>query len=258
MERWILARLRNQTFFSLGELNEAIRELLEALNARPLKVLKVSRRELFEQVEKEALRPLPARPYELGEWKKVRVSIDYHVEFEGHYYSVPYQLIREELDLRWTPKTVEIFRKSRRVAAHRHASRLGGHTTLREHMPRSHQAYLEWTPVRLVKWARKSGESTCELVETILRTRTHPQQGFRSCLGLMRLGKRYGGERLEAASKRALGIGSTSYQSVKSILRAGLDQQPLAPEPLRQSLGDHDNVRGAEYYASSQKEAPRC
>ena len=258
VERWILARLRKQTFFSLGELNAAIRERLEDLNNRPLKILKVSRRDLFEQVEKEALRPLPAQPYEFADWKKVRVGIDYHVEFESHYYSVPYQLIREELDLRSTAKTVEIFRKTRRVAAHCRDSRLGHHTTLKEHMPRSHQAYLEWTPVRLVKWAQESGESTAELVEAILRTRTHPQQGFRSCLGLMRLGERYGQERLEAASKRALRIGSMSYQSVKSILRTGLDQQPLPPEPEPERVVDHDNVRGAGYYAPRSEEAPRC
>ena len=254
VERWILARLRKQTFFGLRELNHAIGELLEELNDRPLKILGLSRRELFEQVEREALRPLPERPHELSEWKKVRVGIDYHVEFEGHYYSVPYQLIREELDLRFTAKTVEIFRRSRRVAAHRRQFRRGRHTTLREHMPRSHQAYLEWTPVRLVKWARKSGESTAELVETILRTRTHPQQGFRSCLGLMRLGERYGQERLEAASKRALRIGSTSYQSVRSILRTGLDQQPLRDEGKSQQVPKHGNVRGADYYASSPEE----
>lgn len=254
VERWILAPLRKQTFFSLRELNGAIAELLEALNDRPLKILRVSRRELFEDVEREALGPLPARPYELSEWKKVRVGIDYHVEFEGHYYSVPYQLIREQLDLRFTAKTVEIFRRSKRVAAHRRRFRRGRHTTLQEHMPRSHQAYLEWTPVRLVKWARKSGESTAELVETILRARPHPQQGFRSCLGLMRLGERYGSERLEAAAKRALRIGSTSYQSVKSILRTGLDQQPLRREPQQRPLPEHGNVRGPGYYGVGSEE----
>jgi len=255
VERWILARLRKQTFFSLRELNRAIAELLEELNDRPLKILGLSRRELFEQVEREALGPLPESSYELSRWKKVRVGIDYHVEFEGHYYSVPYQLIREQLDLRFTDKTVEVFRKSRRVAAHRRQHQRGRHTPLQEHMPRSHQAYLEWTPVRLVKWAQGSGQSTTELVETILRTRTHPQQGFRSCLGLMRLSERYGQERLEAACQRSLRIGSTSYQSVKSILRTGLDQQPLRSEPAPQPRLDHGNVRGPGYYAASPEEA---
>jgi transposase len=256
VERWILARLRDRTFFSLGELNEAIRTLVEELNARPLKVLRVSRRELFETIEREALRPLPTTPYELGRWKLVRVGVDYHVEFDGHYYSVPYQLIREQLDLRATETTVEVFHRARRVAFHRRSAERGRHTTLREHMPRAHQAYLEWTPVRLVAWAQKTGPATAELVEAILRSRPHPQQGFRSCLGLLRLGDRYSPVRLETACQRALAIGAHSYQSVKSILGSGLDQQPLHREP-ESPVVEHENVRGARYYAGATGEEGR-
>ena len=247
VERWILARLRHQTFFSLRELNEAIAALLVELNARPLKILGVSRRELFERVDRPALRPLPASRYAIGHWKKVRVAPDYHVELEGHYYSVPYQLVKEQLDLRYTAKTVEVFRKARRVAAHCRGHRRGKHTTLREHMPKAHQKYLEWTPIRLVQWARKTGPSTAKLVEGILKGKPHPQQGFRACLGVMRLGKSYGADRLEAACLRSLALESYSYRSVKSILKQGLDRQPLE-RGESEPIPEHTNVRGAKYY----------
>ncbi len=257
-ERWILARLRNQRFFSLRELNASIAKLLVELNERPLKVLGVSRRELFEQVDRPALRALPEHPYELSEWKKVRVAPDYHVEFEGHYYSVPYQLIKKQLDLRATARTVEVLERGKRVAAHRRNPSRGRHTTITEHMPKAHQAYLEWTPPRLIRWAGKTGPSTAELVETIMLSRSHPQQGFRACLGLMRLGETYGAERLEAACRRALAIGGLSYKSVKSILKSGLDSEPLL-EPAETAPIEHDNVRGAGYYrAESSEEMPPC
>ena len=254
VERWILARLRHQKFFSLLELNESIRALLVELNDRPLKVLGISRRELYERVDRPALRPLPKSRYELGEWKKVRVAPDYHVELLGHYYSVPYQLVREQLDLRFTDHTVEVFRRGKRVAGHRRSRRRGQHTTLREHMPKAHQAYLEWTPTRLVRWAQKTGPSTAQLVERILQTRPHPQQGFRPCLGLMRLGKSYGDERLEAACLRSLELKSYSYKSVQSILKTGLDQQPLADSDTEDRVIEHANVRGAEYYRGADPE----
>jgi len=248
VERWILARLRNEKFFSLRELNERIAELLDELNDKPLKVLCISRRELFAQVDQPALNPLPQTPYEFAEWKKVRVGPDYHVELEGHYYSVPYQLLKKQLDLRATAQTVEVLHGSRRVAAHRRDRRRGHHTTLNEHMPKSHQAYLEWTPRRLVQWAAKTGGSTAKLVDTILLSRAHPQQGFRSCLGVMRLGKKYGSDRLEAACHRALSIGGPSYKSVVSILKTGLDQEPLSEPAETTSPIEHSNVRGASYY----------
>ena len=254
VERWILARLRHQKFFSLRELNESIQTLLVELNDRPLKVLRISRRELFERVDRPALRPLPENRYEFGEWKKVRVAPDYHVELEGHYYSVPYQLVREQLDLRFTDNTVEIFRRGQRVAGHKRSRQRGQHTTLREHMPKAHQAYLDWTPTQLVEWAHKNGPSTAKLVEQILKTRPHPQQGFRSCLGLMRLGKSYGSERLEAACQRSLRLQSYSYQSVKSILENGLDRQPLVESNTQDAVIEHANVRGAEYYTATDPE----
>ncbi len=254
VERWILARLRHQKFFSLLELNESIRALLVELNDRPLKVLGISRRELYERVDRPALRPLPKSRYELGEWKKVRVAPDYHVELLGHYYSVPYQLVREQLDLRFTDHTVEVLRRGKRVAGHRRSRRRGQHTTLREHMPKAHQAYLEWTPTRLVQWAKKTGPSTAQLVERIMQTRPHPQQGFRPCLGLMRLGKSYGDERLEAACLRSLELKSYSYKSVQSILKTGLDQQPLADSDTQDRVIEHANVRGAEYYRGADPE----
>lgn len=248
VSRWILARLRNEKFFSLRELNDRIGEHLIELNGRPLKVLGISRRELFERVDQPVLRALPPTPYEPAEWKNVRVAPDYHVEFELHYYSVPYQLLRQQLELRATAQTVEVFHRGKRVAAHRRDHRKGKHTTITEHMPKAHQAYLEWTPTRLIEWAKRTGSATAELVAAILASRLHPQQGFRSCLGLMRLGERYGVERLEAASRRALAIQGLSYKSVKSILDHGLDRQPLAEPGEGRAPVAHGNVRGAGYY----------
>jgi transposase len=247
VERWILARLRHRSFFSLAELNEAIGELLARLNERPFHKLPGSRRSLFESLEHPALRALPAQRFTYAEWKKARVHVDYHVEVEGHYYSVPYQLVSQELDVRVTGRTVECFTKSKRVASHLRSFRRGAHTTQSEHMPRPHREYAQWTPERLVRWAQKAGPSVAGLVEAVMATRVHPQHGFRSCLGILRLGERYGGERLEAACQRALEIGAASYRSVSSILKAGLDQQPPAEPPPARPLA-HENLRGASYY----------
>jgi transposase len=247
VERWILARLRNRTFFSVAELNQAIRGLLEDLNARPMRVIKVSRRELFESLDKPALKALPPERFEFATWGKARVNIDYHVEIEGHYYSVPYQLVRKEVDIRVSAATVECFFKGQRVAAHGRSFVKGRHTTLAEHMPKAHRAQAEWTPERLVRWASQTGESTAALVAAIMGSRAHPQQGFRPCLGLLRLGKRYGNDRLEAACARALVVQAISYRSVKSILEHGLDARPLAA-PVTAEVIDHCNIRGAEYY----------
>jgi transposase len=249
VERWVLARLRNLTFFSLDELNRAIAELLIELNERPFKKLPGCRRELFEQIDRPALRPLPTQPYEFASWKKARVNIDYHIEIERHYYSVPYQLVRAEVEARLTAHTVEILNGGRRVASHRRSYKAGGYTTTPEHMPRPHREYAEWTPRRLVEWAMKTGPATAELVGDILARRRHPQQGFRSCLGILRLGKTYGEGRLEAACTRALKIGAASYKSIESILKHGLDREPLPePAPASQLPLDHDNVRGPKYY----------
>ncbi|NND01451.1 MAG: IS21 family transposase [Acidimicrobiia bacterium] len=248
VERWILARLRNETFFSLAEVNRAIAELLPMLNDRPFKKLPGSRRELFETLDHPALGPLPAKPYPFATWKKVRVNIDYHVEIERHYYSVPYQLVKMQLDARVTAHTVELLHRGKRVASHPRSRQKAAHTTIPEHMPRPHREYAEWTPRRLVEWANKAGPATAQLVSTILASRRHPQQGFRSCLGILRLGKTYTETRLEAACHRALRLGAHSYKSIESILKHKLDQQPL-PEPAQKTLSiDHDNLRDPDYF----------
>lgn len=248
VERWILARLRNQVFFSLEALNRAITALLPMLNERLFKKLPGSRRELYEQLDQPALQPLPAEPYVYAVWKKARVNIDYHIELERHYYSVPYQLVRTEVEARLSAQTVEIFHRGQRVASHRRSYQVGRHTTIAAHMPRPHREYAEWTPRRLVAWAQKTGPATAELIESILTRRRHPQQGFRSCLGILRLGKSVGDHRLEGACRRALHIGAASYKSIESILKHKLDQEPL-PAPAEPALAlDHDNVRGPKYY----------
>jgi transposase len=247
VERWILARLRNRTFFNLTDLNEAIGELLDELNARSMEHLERSRRELFEELDRPALKPLPEQPYEFAIWKKARVNIDYHVEFEKHYYSVPYTLIHKEVYVRATQLAIEIYHNNKRVASHRRIKAPGRHTTVAEHMPPAHQKYLEWSPERLVNWAKKTGPHTAQLVHVLLQSRQHPQQAYRSCLGLLRLGDRYGQERLEAACRRALPAGIHSYKGVKNILDAKLDQVEIE-EPSAVIPASHENVRGQEYY----------
>jgi len=251
-QRWILARLRNRTFFSLSELNAAIRTLLEDLNTRRFRKLPGSRRSQYEALDRPALLPLPAERYELAEWRKVRPNLDYHVEVAGHYYSVPYQLCGVELEARLTARVVECFHKGRRVASHVRSSERGRHTTAREHMPKAHQAYLEWTPERIAQWTGAAGPATRQLVEKIIASKPHPQQGFRSALGIMRLGKIYGPERLEAAAERALRLGALSYRSLASILKCGLDRAAdIAAEPRTIA---HPNIRGAAYF----EEKPSC
>ncbi len=249
-ERWILARLRHETFFSLPALNQRIGELREDLNARTMRRYRASRRALFEQLDRPALKPLPEQRYEHALWKLVRPSLDYHVELDGHYYSVPFTLRHERLDLRHTATTVEIFHRGARVASHLKSHLRGRHTTVPEHMPKAHQAHLEWSPARLVRWAQSIGPNTGALVEAILAARPHPEQGYRSCLGLLRLGKRYGDERLEVATARASAAGAKSYRHVDSILKHGLDRLPAPDERPHDDAGVivHDNVRGPEYY----------
>ena len=247
VERWILAALRHRTFFTLKELNAAIATLLERLNNRPFKKLPGTRRIAFEQIDQPALQPLPATPYVFATWKKVRVHIDYHVEVDGHYYSVPYALVKQPLDARLTDNTLECFHKGQRVASHVRSHRKGRHTTVTEHMPKAHREYAEWTPQRLVRWAEKTGPATAGVITQVL-ARPHPQQGFRSCLGIMRLGERFGQDRLEAACRRALLLGACRYKSLESILKRGLDRQPL---PKQQELAlpeAHDHLRGPGYY----------
>lgn len=258
VERWILAALRNRIFFSLAELNAAIRELLDILNNKPFKKLEGTRKSCFEKIERKELLPLPASRYEYAEWKKAKANIDYHVDVEGHYYSVPYQLRHKQFYARYTDKIVEIFYNNKRIASHLRSYARGHHTTVKEHMPESHRAYMEWTPSRLIKWAKKTGKSTAELIETMINVREYPAQAYRSCLGILRLSKSYSPERMEAACKRALKIRGYSYTSVSSILKTGLDKRSL--EPVRKELViQHGNIRGGKYFLTvSNKEVPKC
>lgn len=255
-ERWILAVLRNRTFFCLAEMNAAIRQCREAINDRPMQKLGVSRRQLFEELDRPALKRLPATRYEIARWKSCRVSIDYHIELERNYYSVPYQLLHERIEARYTSSTVEIFYKSRRVASHVRLFGRGQASTRPEHMPASHRAHMEWSPSRIVAWAEKNGPATGRLVARILQSRPHPEQGFRSCLGILRLAKTYEPERVEAACRRADALGAASYRIVKNILSAGLDRLALEEEAVSLSLvPEHENIRGAQYYAEKEE---RC
>jgi len=247
VERWILAALRNRTFFSLDELNEAIRELLKELNDRPFQKLPGSRRQVFEEEEKAALRPLPKEPYVLGQWKKARVHIDYHIEVDGHYYSVPYTFAREQVEVRLTASMVEVFHAGRRVASHQRSYMSGKATTLNEHMPPRHRNMAEWTHERITSWASSIGPSVESLAEGIMQKRQHPEQGFRACLGVFRLVHQYGKERLESACRRAVSIGAYSYKSVQSILEKNLDRESLFASSMR-TAGYHENIRGADYY----------
>ena len=251
VERWILARLRKHTFFSLVDLNREIKRLLQHLNNRPLKKLPGSRQSRYLEIDKPALKPLPASPYELAYWKKATVHLDYHVEVEGHYYSVPYSLVKKQLDIRYTRNTVECFYRHQRIASHLRDDRRGRHTTVKEHMPVNHQRYLEWTPERFKRWAAKIGPNAFSVTAKLLETRPHPQQAYRSLLGILRLGKSYGDQRLEAACDRALHIGALSYRSIESILKNGLDKKPLPGPGSTNRPVDHNNIRGAEYYTAT-------
>jgi len=253
-QRWILARLRDQTFFSVAEFNQAIWRLLEELNDRPMQKLGVSRRQLYERLDRPALKPLPTQRYEVAEWKSCGVNIDYHVEVDHHYYSVQHQLQGEEVEARATHSIVEIYYKGKRITSHRRSYERGRHTTKTEHMPRAHRAHAEWSPSRLIGWATKSGPATGRLVAEILRSRPHPEQGYRACLGIMRLGRRYGAERLEAASRRAEQLRSYSYRTVKNILSSAQDRLPLDEARSTPPTPVHANIRGASYYAAAEEE----
>jgi transposase len=250
-QRWILARIRNQVFHSLEALNERLRELVADLNSRTMRRYKKSRRELFESIERPALAALPTTRFEYAEWKKARVNIDYHVLFDEHSYSVPYQLVHEETWVRATGTSIEVVLHGRRVASHARSHVRFGFTTLTEHMPSAHRAHAEWTPSRILRWAAETGPKTRELCDAILRERPHPEQGFKSCLGILRLGKQYGPERLESACARANSVNARSYRHVESILKKGLDRVPLkdATSPVRPPIA-HENVRGPDYYVN--------
>jgi hypothetical protein len=245
VERWILARLRNRTFFSLAELNQAIWALLDELNSRPMAHLEQSRRELFETVEKPTLQPLPDKPYEFVQHKVVRVSIDYHVDFDKHYYSVPHELIHEEVRIRASERLVEIFHKSQvdPVAIHPRSHAPGRYSTRKEHMPPKHQKHLEWSPERFVHWANSIGPQTTAYVQAVLVSRRHPEQAYRTCLGLLNLAKKHPVERFETACQQALEAQLFAYRELKDILvHLPARAAPLIPPP------NHPNLRGSEYY----------
>lgn len=245
VQRWILARLRNRRFFSLAELNQAIGELVAQLNDRPMRGWGTTRHALYEQVDRPALLALPPTAYEYAEWKRCRVNLDYHVEIDKHFYSVPFRLLRAEVEARITATTVELFHHGKLVATHLRSQRRYRPTTVPDHMPSSHRRYRDWTHERIEREATAIGPDTAALVEIILRSRPHPEQGFRSCIGILRLAKRYDAERLDAACARALALGTRSYSSVAAILKNAQERQTREPE-LPSLL--HENIRGPEYY----------
>jgi transposase len=248
VERFVLAKLRNRHFFSLDELNAEVRECVTTINAKVMKKLAKSRRELLETIDRPALKELPNEPYRYAEWKRCGVAPDYHVEIDDHYYSVPFRLLRETVEARLTDTTVEVFHNGARVATHARSSVPNRHTTIPEHMPSAHRRYAEWTPQRMMREAAKIGPATIALVEAIMKAKPHPEQGFRSCLGIISLARTYGSERVEAASRRGNDIGATTYGSIKSILHNGLDK---AYANLKASDGPpirHANIRGRGYY----------
>jgi transposase len=248
VERWILARLRNQRFFSLAELNTAIRGLINEFNARLMRKLGASRREFFESIDQPALMALPTEPYQYAEWRRARVAPDYHVEVQRHFYSVPSRLIRQVVEVRITQTTIEVFHRGVRVASHQRSAVARRHTTIPEHMPSAHRRYAFWTPARLLAAAEKIGPSTAALCRIIMQAKPHPEQGFRSCLGVLSLARGYGPVRLEAACRRGIAIGAMSYRSVASILKNGLDKAFLPEVAAEADPIQHDNIRGGTYF----------
>jgi transposase len=255
VERWIIAALRNHRFFAIEDLNQAIRELLVKLNQRPFRKRSGTRASLFESLDKPALSPLPAERFDLSEWSKAKVNIDYHVVFDSNYYSVPYNLVGELVEIRSMPTTVEIFHKGKRVASHLRSRGNGQTVTNGEHRPRSHQEHLAWPPSRLMSWARTIGPNTERAIELLLQEKPHPEMGYRGCLGIIRLAKKYSNERLEAATQRALLTGACRYKSIDSMLKNSLDRQPLEPSPDITPPATHDNIRGAAYFDEGE---PAC
>jgi transposase len=251
VERWVMMRLRKQTFFTLASLNQAIRFLLDDLNRRPFKKRPGNRLEQFKLLDQPALKPLPDTPYEYREIKKARVHLDYHIEYEGHYYSVPYQLVKQEVIIHASVNLLDVLYQGKRVAQHARSYTQGGHTTDPQHMAKAHRKHLEWSPQRFIAWAEKIGPSTCTVVRHQLESRRHPEHGYRACLGLLSLSKKYSAPRLEAACKRAHQIGAMNYKSIASILNKSLDKVPLEEADAEQQTSlplMHPNVRGAGYY----------
>lgn len=247
IERLVLAPLRHCTFTSIAEINIKIKEQLIILNNQLFQKMQTSRRKLFEAIDKPALKSLPIEKYQHSDaWEYAKVNIDYHFDYKGHYYSVPYNYIQQKVEIRATPTTVECFYQQKRIAAHARSYIRYGHTTLQEHMPPAHQAHAKWTPERLKRWAAKIGSHTADFIEHMISSRAFPQQAFRACLGLLRLGERYGEIRLEKACKKALAAGMSRYQQVESILKNKLEDVPLTH--ASNVLPLHENIRGSDYY----------
>lgn len=246
-ERWILAALRDRTFTSVCEINAAIAPLLDRINVKPMRQTLRSRNDLFVSLDRPFLKPLPEKRYEYAEWKVgVTVHMDYHIQFDKRFYSVPHTLVGEKMDVRATADTVEIFHKHRRVFAHARSYVPWTPSTEPSHMPKAHREYARWRPEDLTHWAGRIGPNTAKLAQTIMAERPHPEQGFRACLGILRLGKRFGDERLEKACARALAIKSHAYRTVDSILKNHLEETPIPAAP--KALPSHGNVRGSGYY----------
>jgi transposase len=252
VERWILAALRNRKFFSLSELNEAIRELLVKLNQKSFQKLEGSRESLFKKFELPALKPLPCVAYEFAQWKKARVNIDYHFEIDGAYYSAPYVLVHEELAVRYTSRIVEAFYKGKRVASHVRSHRCGHFETINEHRPKGHQEHLEWTPSKIIAYAKAIGPRTAQFVTQVLESRRFPEQGYRSCLGVIRLAKSYPKERIEAACERAMALGALAFKSVNTILKNKMDLKPHVAHGTTLNI-HHENIRGGDYFLNHQQ-----
>jgi hypothetical protein len=252
VERWLLARLRHHTCFSLQELHTAITDLLVALNRRPFQKLPGSRQRVCASLDRPALRPLPAQSYKYAEWKLVRVHIDEHVEVDGHDSAVPYAWVKPQLEARRSAQVVELFHKGKRLASHQRSPLRGRHSTVAAHMPKAHQHYAAWTPQRLMLWAAKTGEATAQVSAALLPARPPPQPGFRAGLGLRRLGTRSGDERLEAACHRAIRIGACASKRSASLLKHDRDQQPLPGPPAAAPVMTHGNIRGAQSYHTNQ------
>lgn len=249
VERRILAPLRKRTFFSLSEINAAMKPLLEKLNDRIMKHIGKSRRELFITIDKPALGPLPKYPFEECERVSATVGINYHVHYQQYYYSVPYTLIKEEVEIRATTRTIEIFSKGRRVASHLRVCSSSRYRTSDEHMPSNHRRRNEkWSPGRFIRWAAKFGNNAQELIQAVLDSKKHPEQTYKSCLGILKLSDKYGSEKLEAACKRALLTGFWNYRTVKNILKNKLEEEPLIETAEKMSTNDHENLRGSSYY----------
>jgi transposase len=254
VEERLLAPLRNRQFFGLADINQALRALLEELNHKKMQGKEESRAQLFALLDSPALRPLPVRSYSLGLWSRARVNIDYHIVFDYRYYSVPYALLQQEVEVRATPTILEIFHRGQRVASHLRKAQKYGVSTHPEHMPEAHRRHAEWSSERLLACVAKSGPAMKEVAEAILHSRAHPEQGFRACLGLIRLSESYGTQRAEAACKKALALCAPNYKSVKAILQNGMDLLPDKPVEAPVRPVEHDNIRGPQYYACGASE----